>query len=200
MLTPVPLDYLFPDPPPVTDPVKWDLQLLGGYTSTTYKTVPKNPTADPATSAFGFVLISGPKDVVSSFSKRDDSDIEVVDCPSITSDERQTTRVVCTNDGEDSNCDEIFHRGLEGTVVRMPDNCGPGAYVVAHSLRRSRDQTLLTHLGTRAAPGREVMDFEFSYDFGLVKRSDDEVQLRVDYSQVPVPLLGLITVNLNGLD
>lgn len=166
----------------MTDPVKWDLQPLGGYVSTTEETVSKNPRADPAASAFGFVLISGPKDVVSSFSKRDDSHIEVVDCPSITSDRRQTARVICTNDDEDSNCDDISHGGLEGTVVRMPDNCGPGSYVVAHSLKRSEDQTLPTHLVKRAALSREVMDFEFSCDFGLVKRSDDNVQLRVDYS------------------
>lgn len=178
----MPLSYLFPDPPPVTDPVKWDLQLLGGYTSSTGETVSKNPTADPASSAFGFVLISGSKDVVSSFSKRDDSHIEILNCSSITSDERQVARLICTNDGQDSNCDDILHGGLEGKVVRMPENCGPAAYVVAHSLRKSEDQTLPTELAKMAASSRAVMDFEFSYDFGLMKRSDDKVQLRVDYS------------------
>jgi hypothetical protein len=64
----------------------------------------------------------------------------------------------------------------------MPENCGPGAYVVAHSLRKSEDQTLPTGVAKRAASNRDVMDFEFSYDFGLMKRSDDKVQLRVDYS------------------
>ena len=91
----------------------------------------------PNSGAFGFVVIADSPDVVSSFSKRDDSHIEIVDCVSITSTDRQTVQIYCTNDGGDSNCDQVLEGGLEGTIVRMPDNCGPDQYAVAHSLKES---------------------------------------------------------------
>ncbi|PKY09339.1 hypothetical protein P168DRAFT_324321 [Aspergillus campestris IBT 28561] len=184
LFTPVALENLFPDPPPETDSVKWDLQFLGGYANNG-QTTPRVPITNPNDGAFGFVLITGPKDIVSSLSKRDGSHVEFVDCPSITSSERQKTRLICTTDEEDSNCDDILDGGLEGTVVRMPDNCGPGSYAVAHSLSPSGNQTLPPSLTKRMASSRKVMDLEFSYDFTLMKRSDEKVQLRVDYSNLP---------------
>lgn len=186
LFTPVPLKYLFPDPPPVTDLVKWDLQILGGYVGSGEEgaLVSQNPSADPNNGAFGFVLISGPKDVVSTFSKRDNSHIEVLDCESIESEEKQRLRFICTNDSDDSNCDDILDGGLEGTVIRMPENCGPGSYIVAHSMKRSEDQSIPHHLFKRSVPSRDVMDLEFSYDFKLMKRSDEKVQFRIDYSNM----------------
>jgi chitinase len=186
LFTPVPLEYLFRDPPPVTDPVKWDLQILGGYVGSGEQgaMISNNPTADPNYGAFGFVLISGPKDVVSTFSKRDNSHIEILDCESIVSEEKQSLRFVCTNENDNSNCDDILDGGLEGTVIRMPENCGPGSYIVAHSMKISEDQSIPHHLFKRLVPTREVMDLEFSYDFKLMKRSDEKVQFRVDYSNI----------------
>ncbi|RMJ21663.1 Glyco_18 protein [Aspergillus sp. HF37] len=183
--TPVPIEYLFPDVPPVTYPTKWDLQILGGYNGAGGETQSQNPTANPGYGAFGFVLIAGPKEVVSSFSKRDGSHIELVDYPSITSSERQTTRLFCGYDGEDSNCDDVMEGGLEGTIVRMPDDYGPGSYVVAHSLKRSENQTLPGHLAKRMPASKTVMSLEFSYNFNLMKRADDKVYLRIDYSNMP---------------
>ncbi|KAE8363570.1 hypothetical protein BDV27DRAFT_158663 [Aspergillus caelatus] len=186
---PVDLDNLFPDPPPVEDRVKWDLQILGGYEGTDGEMVDKNSSDDPNTRAFGFVLIAGPDDSLSSFSKRDGSDIELLDCESFKSGtEFQRTRLICINDGEDNNCDDILKGGLNGTVVRMPEGCGPGTYIVAHSLEESDNQTLPDHLVKRAPSTRKVMDLNFSYNFGLAKRAasvDDRLQIRVDYSNIP---------------
>lgn len=184
--TPVPLEYLFPEVPDVTDPVKWDLQILGGPTNGGGGDVGgKNELKDPNFGPFGFVLIAGPEDVVSSFSKRDESHIEFADCSAITSTERQTTRVFCMDDSPDSNCDQVLQGGLEGTVVRMPEQCGPGQYIVAHSLETSADQSLPAHLAGKVSSNRPVMDLEFSYDFGLMKRADEKVYLRIDYSNQP---------------
>jgi hypothetical protein len=181
-----PLENLFPEVPPVTDPVKWDLQILGGASGVGSGPVDAdNKLQLPNIGAFGFVVIAGSPDVVSSFSKRDDSHIEFVDCISIKSTDRQTVQIYCTNDGEDSNCDQVLEGGIEGTVVRMPDNCGPGQYIVAHSLKESNTKDLPAQLVKRIAPTRPVMDLEFSYDFGLMKRSDEKVYLRIDYSNQP---------------
>lgn len=180
--TPVPLEYLFPDPPPVDASVKFDVQVLGSFSGSGAETTPDNLDNDPTYAPFGFILIAGPKDVVSSISKRDDSHIEVVDCSSITSEGPQTVRIFCTDDSDSSNCDDMLEGGLDGTILRMPDNCGPGTYVVAHSLKPSEDQVLPSHLAEKMPVGKSVMDLEFSYDFNLVKRSDKDVLLRIDWS------------------
>lgn len=178
-ISPVPLENLFPEPPPTDANVRFDLQRLG---SDRLKDT-LAPGRDPNLQAFGFVLTAGPKDVVSSFNqKRDGSHVQVVDCPSINSTRRQKVRVICTDESDDSSCDDVFDGGLEGTVVRMIDDCGPGQYVVAHSIKPSLDQQLDSRLEKRRASSRPVMDFEFSYEFENMKRSDSPVLLRIDYS------------------
>lgn len=64
----------------------------------------------------------------------------------------------------------------------MPDNCGPATYVIAHALNPSEDQILPIHLAKRKLAGKPVMDLEFSYGFNLVKRSDEDVLLCIDWS------------------
>jgi hypothetical protein len=75
--------------------------------------------------------------------------------------------------------------GVDGTVVRMPDSCGLGTYIVVHSLQESDDQHLPNHLYKRKATTKPIMDLEFCYDFGLMKRADEDVHLRIDYSNMP---------------
>jgi uridylate kinase len=82
-------------------------------------------------------MITSSPEVVSSFSKRDDSHIKVVDYPSITLTDRQTVQIYYINDSEDSNCDQVLEGGLAGTIMRMPDNCGLSQYIVTHSLKES---------------------------------------------------------------
>lgn len=178
-ISPVALEDIFPELPSTDAKVRFDLQRLG---SDRLKDT-LAPGGDPNLEAFGFVLIAGPKDVVSSFNqKRDGSHVEVVDCSSISAAGIQRARIVCTNDSEDSNCDDVLEGGPEGTVVRMPDGCGPGQYAVVQSISQSSDQRLHADLEKRRARSRPVMDLEFSYDFANIKRSDSPVLLRIDYS------------------
>ncbi|KAF4988149.1 hypothetical protein FGRMN_9938 [Fusarium graminum] len=158
--TPTALENLFPDVPSPDNQVKYGLQLLGELGSG-LEVVPGKVGGhqDPNSGAFGFVLIAGPK--------------------------RQTARIFCSNGDADSNCGDVLEGGLDGTAFRMPDGRGPGSYVVAHSIARSEDQRLPGHLVKRIPPGKEVMDFEFSYDFGLIKRGADDIYLRIDYSNIP---------------
>lgn len=86
------------------------------------------------------------------------------------------------DDSEDSNCDAIHEDGLEGTIVKMPANCGPGKYVIARSMTRSKDQLLPRHLEAGAPHNATVMDLKFDYNFGLTKRATSDIFLRVDYS------------------
>ncbi|KAM0209954.1 hypothetical protein ACHAQI_006066 [Fusarium lateritium] len=180
--TPVPLESIFPEVPPEDSSIKYDLQILGGFTGSGAETTHENTNNNPAFAPFGFVLIAGPKDAVSSISKRDDSHIEVVDCSGITLSGSQSVRIFCSNDNDESNSDDMLDGGLEGTVLRMPDNCGPATYVIAQSLKVSEDQSLPGHLVKRKPDNREVLDLIFHYDFKRVKRSDEKIYMRVDWS------------------
>ena len=180
--TPVPLDSLFPEVPPEDSAIKYDLQVLGAFGGSGAESTHDNVGNDPTFAPFGFVLVAGPKDAVSSISKRNNSYVEVVDCSGISSLGGQSVRIFCANDGEGSNCDDMLEGGLEGTVLRMPDNCGPATYVVAESLTASQDQSLPGHLVKRKPVAKQVMDLKFHYDFKRVKRSDEKIYMRVDWS------------------
>lgn len=136
---PVELADVFPTLPANADVPEWDLIGLG---------LPFNTGQGAGTvnnQGFGFVLIDGPKSAVTSLSKRDGSDYEFLDCPTGT--ERQTVRIFCNTDiAGHSNCHEIFEGGVEGTVIKLPDNCGPGTYAVAHSLTVSEQQVRILNL------------------------------------------------------
>lgn len=83
---------------------------------------------------------------------------------------------------EDSRCNDI-HKGYgaAGTIIEMPDGCGPGKYAVVKHMTVSEDQTLPHHLYKRGLRGT-VYDLTFDYDFRRVPRDFGDTQLRVDFS------------------
>jgi hypothetical protein len=171
--TPVKLEYLFPELPPVANTVKYDIQSGIGNTGET--TIAGEGT-------WGMIVIDGPKSAVTSVNKRDNSHLEFLDCDKAEGEARQTVRYICLNPGSDSNCDDMLLDGIEGTVLKMPDNCGPGTHAVAHKVHVSSNQTRPSHLADVAGP---VMELTFDYNFGLVKRDSGDIHFRVDYSSIP---------------
>jgi len=181
LFLPVSLNKLFPTTPDSSYVPAWDLQLLNSPTVTTQ---PITIQAGPNGQGFGFVVIDGPQGSVTTLSKRDGSHYEFINCP--LGNNRQVVRIVCTDRGLNSNCGDIFIDGIEGTVIKMPDNCGNGVYAVAHHLGRAANQTLDT--GSHLKAASEVLELDLSYDFGLVhqkKRAAGNVYVRVDYSNIP---------------
>ena len=75
--------------------------------------------------AFGFLVLDGPSSVVQTLRKRDGSHWHIVSCEGMR-ETGATLRMVCLNDSKDSNCHRLHERGAEGTVVAMPNGCGPG--------------------------------------------------------------------------
>ncbi|KAL2859873.1 uncharacterized protein BJX67DRAFT_338240 [Aspergillus lucknowensis] len=130
------------------------------------------------------LVIAGPPDVVSNLDKRDGSHTTFLSCEGIHERGLQTARIACMNDGEDSNCDDMLLNGLEGTIVKMPKNCGPGTYAVARSLEVSQNQSLPDHVLAKRDSTRPVMDLSFDYNFEKIKRADDKVYIRLDYANV----------------
>ncbi|KAI8197977.1 Mutanase, partial [Colletotrichum sp. SAR 10_65] len=185
---PVPVENIFPHPGPSTDKQTWDVKLdptMGGA----------DPTPEESTNAdknsFGWYIMSGPEDELTSLNKRDGSHWELFDCEAgALHEKRQTVRAVCTDNSDESNCGLIHKgRGVAETVVEMPEGCGPGRYAMAVSLTRSDNQTLPHRLVKRNPEviNAHVYDFVFDYDFSpLRKRAQgSNVLLRIDYSDDP---------------
>ncbi|KAK3934339.1 hypothetical protein QBC46DRAFT_230034, partial [Diplogelasinospora grovesii] len=122
---------------------------------------------------FGFVVINGPADVVTSLDKRDGSHIELLDCePGATKHDLKvhTVRYVCMDDSNDSNCDDIHLGGAEGTIVKLPPDCGFATHGVVHAIKPAADDSIPHELRARAPTNAAVYELSFSYDFGRVKR------------------------------
>jgi chitinase len=138
--------------------------------------------------AFGFVVMSGPKEDLISIDKRDGSHWELLGCER--HDGRQTVRAVCTDTSEGSNCGDIFLGRVAETVVEMPPHCGAGRYAVAVSMEPSANQTLtpdvVVKLGRRRTVAPRLYDFTFDYDFKPIQaRDSSDVLLRIDYASEP---------------
>ena len=179
LFLPVPLEDLFPHPPPadVADPI-FNLEV-----DDTWGTGKVEGKDDPNDASFGFVVITAPSEVQVSLNKRDGSPWELFDCFDDTSEEEQVIRMICTDDDpNDSQCNDI-HKGYgaEGTIVEMPLGCGPGRYAVVKAMETSRNQSLPHHLRKRNLQGT-VYDLTFDYDFLRVPRAFGDSQLRVDFS------------------
>lgn len=127
--------------------------------------------------------MAAPEEIQVSLDKRDGSHWELLDCMDTTKSEgEQTIRMFCNDDSGESNCHKIhLGHGVPGTILEMPDGCGPGRYAVAKDLQRSQNQSLPNH-GHRSSTNPVVYDLTFDYDFSRVPQDLGDVQWRVDYS------------------
>ncbi|KAI1412614.1 glycosyl hydrolases family 18-domain-containing protein [Hypoxylon sp. FL1857] len=181
---PVPLDYLFPNPP-TGDNVDSDFDLKiddtwgTGHDET-------NDEDDPDNAKFGFWVMTSPEEIQISLDRRDGSHWELFNCQDATSEEAQTVQMVCTDFSEDSNCYRIgLGHGVPGTIIEMPKGkgCGPAKYAVAVSMEVSKNQTIPHYLHKRMAGALPVVyDLTFDYDWMRVPRDLGDTQVRIDYS------------------
>ncbi|KAF7870544.1 hypothetical protein EAF04_004288 [Stromatinia cepivora] len=181
---PVPLEYLFPDPPDEKEAnTKFDLEVdptYGGSIDVPFQ-------ESPANAPFGFVVMTSPDEIQVSLDRRDGSHWEVFDCFDALTEGEHTVRMTCTDDTENSNCGKIhLGHGAPGTIIQMPDGCGPGKYAVAKSLIPSKNQTLPHHLLIRGlSETSTVFDLTFDYNFSRVPRDMGNTQMRIDFSNEP---------------
>lgn len=81
----------------------------------------------PDGGGFGFLLLAGESHAVSRLRRRDTEPepFHFLDCPSNVTDALpdhiHTARVVCLSD-DLNGCFQVMERGIEGTIVEMPDN------------------------------------------------------------------------------
>lgn len=70
-------------------------------------------------------MLDGPSAAVQSLRKRDGSHWHIISCD-LMREPGATLQIICMNNELDSNCQDIHEGGVAGTIVAMPDNCGPG--------------------------------------------------------------------------
>ncbi|KAF2416681.1 hypothetical protein EJ08DRAFT_666620 [Tothia fuscella] len=173
---PVPLKDLFPNPPQGDD-VKVDHELKVDTSKGSGKDTPNE-------APFGFYVLASPGEIQTSVRRDHGSHWDVFNCKDAHSEEMQTVQMVCTDTSENSNCGKISRgRGVPGTILEMPDGCGPSKYAVARSMVPSENQTLPLHLRKRSFTELPVVyDLQFDYEWSRVPQEYGETQLRVDFS------------------
>ncbi|KAH8894260.1 hypothetical protein GQ53DRAFT_821349 [Thozetella sp. PMI_491] len=92
-----------------------------------------------------------------------------------------TARYLCMD--ETSNCDDVHLGGAEGTIIKLPEECGYATYGVVHEIKPSEDTAIPHHIRRRAPTHSVVHEVTFSYDFKRVKRDEgsDPIYVRIDY-------------------
>ncbi|KAI0806563.1 carbohydrate-binding module family 18 [Xylaria sp. FL0064] len=184
--TPVPYEFLFPDPPASTESATVQLSIDTADQGNNAA----NGSEDPNENGFGWVIMVGPSSQLTSMRKRDGSHWELYDCGDNSHSSTRTVKAVCTDESESSNCNIIFKGGVERTVIEVPAECGPGRYAMAVSMSESVDHTLpeeMVHrLVKRGLLEPRVYDLTFDYDFSVIQgRDDNDVDIRIDFSTDP---------------
>lgn len=184
---PVPLEYLFDEKIDAGEEQKYDIDVDLDNKGDSYH---------PNDNSFGWHIMSGPPEQVTSLDKRDGSHWEVYDCDPSKHEGVQSVRLVCTkHDGDEHNCGDIMKGGVPDTVLEMPPGCGAGKYALAVSLEPMRGHDVKTDPKVprlvkrklqQSNPHATVYNLTFDYGFHrLHGRADNQVKLRIDYSNAP---------------
>ncbi|KAJ4386833.1 hypothetical protein N0V93_009731 [Gnomoniopsis smithogilvyi] len=144
---------------------------------------------DPTQGGFGFFLVAGESFAVSKLRRRDGEPepFTFLDCPedpvAQNPEKLQTARVVCLSEDVEG-CFRVMEKGVEGTIIEMPDNCAKDTFARAVSLNMSDNQQIPAEIRGKRTPTSVVFDFSFDYNMDLLRRDSTQVSVRMDYSNV----------------
>ncbi|KAJ1326789.1 chitinase [Microdochium nivale] len=178
LFLPVPLKNLFEHPP--DGGVDTDFTLETDKSSA-------GGNDDPNDAAFQFVVLVSPEELQISLDKRDGSHWDVFDCLDAVTEGEHTVKMVCTDFTADSTCSKIsLGHGVPGTILQMPQGCGPGKYAVAKTMTpapgKDHAHLLPRHLAHLSSLKPVVYELTFDYDFHRVPRDLGDTQMRIDFS------------------
>ncbi|EXL68538.1 hypothetical protein FOPG_15425 [Fusarium oxysporum f. sp. conglutinans race 2 54008] len=158
------------------------------YGLITFGASSESGVVDTASSGSGFLLAVGESHGLTQLQKRDGRPDPFVflDCPANVLDQpinqTQKARVVCTSQDVEG-CFRVRERGVEGTLVEMPEECAPNSFARAISLDLAEDQTMPDNLAKLHTPTSPI--YEFSFDFNKhERRADAKVAIRMDMTNV----------------
>ncbi|KAL8782914.1 MAG: hypothetical protein Q9213_005026, partial [Squamulea squamosa] len=99
----------------------------------------------------------------------------------------ETVYVYCNFPQDSPECQQVWHKGAEDTIIRLPAHVGEGPYarIVSMEIAEPEYQLPLHHVQARSLEGNNnpVYKMKFDYDFHLIKR-DEVVNMRVDFTNL----------------
>jgi chitinase len=184
---PVELDYLFPNAdsiPSADAPVyaeAFDHDAVGATPSVDLL------ADDPNKETFAWYIAVGAEADVQSLRKRDGSQLETFDCPNPSSKDysSQKLKAICMTEGDDHNCEDLLIGGAHGTLLRLPEDCGPDTFVRVVSFDKIDNYKLPAHLGKRSPQNPRVYEIKYDYNFRQLRRDGGEIYIRLDASNHP---------------
>ncbi|KAF7131458.1 hypothetical protein CNMCM5793_004683 [Aspergillus hiratsukae] len=184
---PVSLDNLFPETLPATDAPVYYEAFDGTDKTDVNPTYDNTYTDDPNAEPFAWTIMVGAEADVQSLRKRDGSHLETFDCPNPRSDDYsvQSFKAVCTVLGDDNNCEDIKIGSVRGTIIRLPEECGPDEWVRVVSFRELPDHPAPKHLEKRLPVKPKVYEIRYDYNLRNLRRDGGEIYIRLDASVHP---------------
>ena len=162
-----------------------------------------NPGDEDGEDAYGFVMLDGPPGSLDDdFPNSHTITRRTVEVPKVKRSllttnhtvidktfehSEETVYVYCNTPQESKECQKVWYKGVEDTIIRLPVHVGEGPYarIVSMELAEPQYQLPLHHVEARSLDGNKtpVYKMTFDYDFHLIKR-DDVVNMRVDYTNL----------------
>ncbi|KAI2682254.1 hypothetical protein LCP963914a_6669 [Penicillium roqueforti] len=186
---PVALDRLFPEElPAAAPPVYYEsFDHSGKEYQEQYPKYDGTFADDPNGEPFAWTIMVGSESDVQSLRKRDGSHLEAFDCPTPAKGDYsvQSFKAVCTVDGGDNNCEDITIGSVRGTIIRLPEECGPDEWVRVISFKQLDEHHVPANLTKRLYASPKVYEIKYDYNLRQLRRGGGEVHVRFDASAHP---------------
>ncbi|KAJ5224936.1 hypothetical protein N7468_006161 [Penicillium chermesinum] len=159
---------------------------------------------DPSDHAYGFLMLDGPPESIDNAfgdsytvarrsSKMPNRRRSMITTNTTILDStfdhaEETMFVYCNYPKGSPECEKIFRKGAEDTIIKLPDHVGEGPFARVVSMAQASDTYELPHHHVRARSAEnnenEVYELKIDYNFHLIKRNDGPVNMRIDYTNL----------------
>jgi hypothetical protein len=101
----------------------------------------------------------------------------------------ETFLVYCHHPHDSVHCREIFHKGAVDTIIRLPHHIGEGPFARVVSMDPVNEPPSLPAWALKkrnaaGVDGNGIYKLKFDYNFHAIKRAEDTVNMRVDYTNL----------------
>ncbi|PKY05235.1 hypothetical protein P168DRAFT_310631 [Aspergillus campestris IBT 28561] len=186
------------------DDVTWEFS--DNFGNNNKDTRPSDMEDDPGSDPYGFVMLDGPPGSINNgfdaqytivtpdepvnVKKRSISTTNQTLLDAVFDHSEETVLVYCNHPADSKECRQIFYKGAEDTIIRLPDHSGEGPWARVVSMEPVK-RLVKRDLPDWAFQKREasqnqngLYSLTFDYNFHLIKREDEQVNIRVDYTNL----------------
>ncbi|RHZ63588.1 uncharacterized protein CDV56_105060 [Aspergillus thermomutatus] len=186
------------------DDVTWEFS--DNFGNNNKDTRPDDMEDDPGTDPYGFVMLDGPpgsinnafgtqytvvtRDEPVNVKKRSIVTTNQTIMDAVFDHSEETVLVYCNYPADSKECRQTFYKGAEDTIIRLPDHIGEGPWARVVSMvpveQLSKRDLPEWAIQKRDASENQngIYSLTFDYNFHLIKRDDEQVNIRVDYTNL----------------